>query len=243
MLVPNNNIKQVALLLDPDDNLADSISNLLEIARESRVDYILVGGSMTFEKPGSIITLVKESTDIPVYIFPGNLLQLDNRADGILLLSLISGRNPELLIGNHVIAAPELRKMKVDIIPVGYILISCGPKTSVEYMSQTEAIPSSKHSIAVATAMAGEMLGMKMIYLEAGSGAEHPVPDNIIRAVSENTTIPLIVGGGLGNPSDFKEAYAAGADIIVIGNGATQNPDILKEACRVRDSINSDIES
>jgi putative glycerol-1-phosphate prenyltransferase len=152
----------------------------------------------------------------------------------ILLLSLISGRNPELLIGNHVIAAPYLKDAKEKLVPVGYILIGCGNKTSVEYISQTEAIPSDKPEIAVATAMAGEMLGLKMIYLEAGSGASKPVPLSLIKAVRQNISVPLAVGGGIKNKQDIEEIFNAGADLIVLGNGCEKNPGLLAEACSIR---------
>lgn len=226
--------KYVALLIDPDGGQGSNPEKLLDIANKSEVDYILVGGSLTFKKPGELIREIKNKTDIPVYIFPGNLLQLDDNADGILLLSLISGRNPELLIGNHVVAAPLLKQMKSDIISVGYILISCGSKTSVEYMSQTESIPSSKPEIAVATAIAGSLLGLKMIYLEAGSGADFPVPSEIIASVRKNIDIPIFVGGGLRSPEDIEKAFRSGADIIVLGNGAVENPILLEEACKIR---------
>lgn len=230
--------KGVALLIDPDDIYNNGRDSLVLTANKHGVDYILVGGSLTFNKPGEVIKSIKKLSSIPVYIFPGNPLQLDNNADGVLLLSLISGRNPELLIGNHVIAAPFLKQMKSDIVPVGYILVSCGSKTSVEYMSQTEAIPSGKPEIAVATAIAGALLGLKMIYLEAGSGASHPVPVKLIEAVRKNIEIPMIVGGGLRSAADISSAFNAGADIIVLGNGAVNNPNLIEEACSIRDTLN-----
>ncbi len=229
--------KKVALLIDPDDGHSSNPDKLLKIANRSGVDYILVGGSLTFKKPGELIRKIKNESSIPVYIFPGNLLQLDDSADGILLLSLISGRNPELLIGNHVVAAPLLNQMKCDIISVGYILINCGSKTSVEYMSQTEAIPSAKPDIVVATAIAGALLGLKMIYLEAGSGASYPVPSEVIKSVRKNINIPIIVGGGLRKSEDIKTAFQSGADIIVLGNGAVNNPELLEEACLLRNTL------
>lgn len=230
--------KKVALLIDPDDHHGSNPERVLEVANRSGADYILVGGSLTFRKPGELIRIIKSKSDIPVYIFPGNLLQLDDSADGILLLSLISGRNPELLIGNHVVAAPLLKQMKSEIISVGYILINCGSKTSVEYMSQTEAIPSSKPEIAVATSIAGALLGLKIIYLEAGSGADYPVPPEIISSVRKNIDIPIIVGGGLRRPLDIEAAFRSGADIIVLGNGAVENPILLEEACEIRNKFN-----
>ena len=229
--------KSIALLLDPDKAKGDSLKKILRIAGESNTDYILTGGSLTFNSIDILIDNVKELSKIPVVLFPGNLLQLTLKADIILLLSLISGRNPELLIGNHVIAAPYLKNVKEKLISVGYILISCGNRTSVEYISQTESIPSDKPEIAVATAIAGEMLGLKMIYLEAGSGAKNPVPVSIVRAVRENVSIPVAVGGGIKNKKEVEEIFKAGADLIILGNGCEKNPDLLFEACRIRNEF------
>lgn len=229
--------KSIALLLDPDKSVGNSLHNILNIAEKSKTDYILAGGSLTFNNIDSLINAIRKVCSIPVILFPGNLLQLSHAADAILLLSLISGRNPELLIGNHVIAAPYLKPVQKKVISVGYILVSCGIKTSVEYISQTEAIPSDKPEIAVATAIAGEMLGLKMIYLEAGSGADHPVPQRLIRAVRDNVSIPLAVGGGIQNKKDVEEIFEAGADLIILGNGCENNPDLLTDACRIRDEF------
>ena len=229
--------KSVALLLDPDKAKGDTLQSILKIAAESNTDYILAGGSITFNSVDNLIDAVKEHCSIPLILFPGNLLQLSYKTDAILLLSLISGRNPELLIGNHVIAAPYLKDIREKLISVGYILISCGTKTSVEYMSQTEAIPSDKPDIAVATAMAGEMLGLRMIYLEAGSGASNPVPVSFVKAVRENVSIPLAVGGGIKKKKEVKEIFEAGANLIILGNGVENNPDLLTDACRIRDEF------
>ncbi len=227
--------KSIALLLDPDKAKGDSLQSILKIAKVSKTDYIFAGGSLTFTSIDNLISEIRKMCSIPVILFPGNLLQLTYKADVILLLSLISGRNPELLIGNHVIAAPYLKDIREKLMSVGYILISCGNKTSVEYISQTEAIPSDKPEIAVATAMAGEMLGLQMIYLEAGSGATIPVPVSLIRAVRENISAPLAVGGGIKNSFEVEEIFDAGADIIILGNGCEKNPALLTEACRIRD--------
>jgi phosphoglycerol geranylgeranyltransferase len=227
--------KSVALLLDPDRIGKESLMNSLRIASEKKVDYILTGGSLTFSSVDNLIDEVKKQCSIPVILFPGNLLQLSFKADAILLLSLISGRNPELLIGNHVIAAPYLRNVKEKIISVGYILVGCGTKTSVEYISQTEAIPSDKPDIVVATALAGEMLGLQMIYLEAGSGAITPVPPNIISSVRENISIPIAVGGGLKDKEEIRKTFKAGADLVILGNGCEENPGLLADACKIRD--------
>jgi phosphoglycerol geranylgeranyltransferase len=229
--------KSVALLLDPDKTKLESLSIILAIASESKTDYILAGGSLTFAGIDNLIRSVKEKCNIPLILFPGNLLQLSHEADAILLLSLISGRNSELLIGNHVLAAPYLKDIKNKLISTGYILINCGTKTSVEYMSQTEAIPSDKTDIVVATALAGEMLGMKLIYLEAGSGAMKPVPVTVIKSVRDNISIPLAVGGGLKSKNEIEETFSAGADLIILGNGCEKNPQLLIDACKIRDKF------
>ncbi|HKK43586.1 MAG TPA: geranylgeranylglyceryl/heptaprenylglyceryl phosphate synthase [Bacteroidales bacterium] len=229
--------KSIALLLDPDKASSESLENILGIAGECKTDYIMAGGSITFNSVENLIDKVKNLTSIPVVLFPGNLLQLTHKADAVLLLSLISGRNPELLIGNHVIAAPYLKDSKEKLVSVGYILVSCGNKTSVEYISQTEAIPCDKHEIVVATALAGEMLGMRMIYLEAGSGASSPVPVSVIRSVRENISIPVAVGGGIKNEKEVEEIFRAGADLVILGNGCEEKPELLKAACMVRDRM------
>jgi putative glycerol-1-phosphate prenyltransferase len=227
----------IGLLLDPDKSKGESLRNILSIAEDCHTDFILTGGSLTFNSIENLIGEVRKHCSIPVVLFPGNLLQLTHKADIIMLLSLISGRNPELLIGNHIIAAPYLKTVKEKLISVGYILINCGSMTSVEYISQTDAIPSDKPEIAVATALAGEMLGLGMIYLEAGSGAEKPVPVNIIKAVRENVLIPIAVGGGIRNKKDIEEIFNAGADTIILGNGCEKNPELLRDACMVRDKL------
>jgi phosphoglycerol geranylgeranyltransferase len=229
--------RSIALLIDPDKAKENSLKNIIKTANESKTDYIFAGGSLTFNSIENLITEIRKLCTIPVILFPGNLLQLSHKADIILLLSLISGRNPELLIGNHVIAAPYLKDVKEKVVPVGYILISCGTKTSVEYISQSEAIPHDKPEIAVATAMAGEMLGLQMIYLEAGSGASNPVPVSLVKAVRENITIPLAVGGGIKSSNQVEEIFNAGADLVILGNGCENNPVLLTEACRIRDKL------
>jgi phosphoglycerol geranylgeranyltransferase len=229
----------IGLLLDPDKSSGESLRNILAIAEECHTDFILTGGSLTFNSIDNLIDEVRNHCTLPVVLFPGNLLQLSLKADIIMLLSLISGRNPELLIGNHIIAAPYLKTVREKLVSVGYILINCGSLTSVEYISQTEAIPSDKPEIAVATALAGEMLGLGMIYLEAGSGASKPVPVSIVRAVRENVLIPIAVGGGICNINEIEEIFDAGADVIILGNGCEKNPELLRDACRVRDRIRS----
>jgi putative glycerol-1-phosphate prenyltransferase len=229
--------KSIALLLDPDKAKGESLLNILKIAEEVKTDYILAGGSLTFNDIEDLIANVRLQCSIPIILFPGNLLQLTLKADNIMLLSLISGRNPDLLIGNHVIAAPHLKNVKDKLISVGYILISCGAKTSVEYISQTAAIPSDKPEIAVATALAGEMLGLRMIYLEAGSGADSHVPVSTINAVRENISIPIAVGGGIKSKNEVRDIFNAGANLIILGNGCENNPDLLIDACKTRDEF------
>jgi phosphoglycerol geranylgeranyltransferase len=230
--------KKVAILIDPDKYDDEGIKDLAARASAARADFFLAGGSLTHRPVNELIKRLKELTSIPVILFPGSLLQLTTEADNIFLLSLISGRNPELLIGNHVIAAPYLKGVKEKVLPVGYILINCGPITSVEYMSQTSAIPYDKTDLVTATAIAGEMLGMKAIYLEGGSGAQKPVDPKTIAAVKNEISIPLITGGGLRSSSDIKKAFNAGADMVVIGNGCEGNHDLINDACAARDIIN-----
>jgi phosphoglycerol geranylgeranyltransferase len=232
-----NKEKKTGLLLDPDKASGGSLSNILKIAEENKTDFILAGGSLTFSNIDNLIDAIKKECSIPIILFPGNLLQLTHKADVILLLSLISGRNPELLIGNHVIAAPFLKDVRSKLISVGYILINCGSKTSVEYISQTEAIPSDKPEIVVATALAGEMLGLNMIYLEAGSGASSSVPPEIISSVRENVSVPIAVGGGIKEKKQISAIFKAGADMIILGNGCEKKPELLIDACRIRDEF------
>lgn len=229
--------KSIGLLLDPDKAQGDSLRNLLKIASDSKADYIFTGGSLSSAGIDTLIDEIRNNCHIPVVLFPGNLLQLNLKADIILFLSLISGRNPEFLIGNHVIAAPFLRNSKEKIVPVGYILVGCGNRTSVEYISQTGAIPCDKTDIVVATALAGEMLGLRMIYLEAGSGADHHIPIATIRSVKQNVSIPVAVGGGMRRVTEIEQVYAAGADLVILGNGCEESPVLLREACLVRDSF------
>jgi phosphoglycerol geranylgeranyltransferase len=220
----NKGKKLFAVLIDPDKFSAD----ILRIAEASKVDLLLVGGSLlTNGNFASCIRTIKNSTKIPVLIFPGNSLQISSEADAILLLSLISGRNPDLLIGKHVIAAPMLRKSGLEIIPTGYMLIDSGRQTTALYMSATNPVPYDKDDIATCTAMAGEMLGLKMIYMDAGSGAEKTVSAAMIRAVRKELSVPLIIGGGINTPGKAIMACKAGADIVVVGNAIEKNKKII----------------
>lgn len=230
--------KRFALLVDPDKYDDRSLEELIVHINQDSPDLLLVGGSILFKPIEITITALKLGTKIPVFIFPGNVIQLSDRADGILFLSLISGRNPEFLIGNHVLAAPHLSRSGIEVIPTGYMLIENGLSTSVEYISNTRPIPAGKTEIAVATAMAGEMLGMKAIYLEAGSGAARMVGLDMIRAIRRIISLPLIVGGGITSVESAREVYNAGADIIVVGTALEKQPGLVKDFCTLREELN-----
>lgn len=194
------------------------------------VDFFFIGGSLiTHYQMDRLIGQIREYTDIPTVLFPGNSLHITPSADAILLLSLISGRNPEFLIGQHVTAAPLLKKSNLEILPTGYLLIESGRTTTVSYISNTIPIPSDKPDIAACTALAGEMLGLHYLFLDAGSGALHPVPAPMIRAVRQATQIPLIVGGGIDTVAKALLALEAGADVIVVGNALERDPAFLAE--------------
>ncbi len=218
-----------ALLVDPDKHDPESLTWIGKHAHRETVDFLFVGGSLVSGSVDETVAILKEHTDIPIILFPGNVLQITPRADAILLLSLISGRNPEYLIGNHVIAAPILKKTNLEIIPTAYILIENGRSTSVEYMSNTKPIPADKIDLTVATAMAGEMLGHKLVYLEAGSGALETVNTEMIREVSSQISIPLIVGGGIHTAGQIRDIYEAGADMVVVGSALEKDPGALLE--------------
>ena len=210
--------KLFALLLDPDKCDTDHLNKILSVASQSNISMLLVGGSLVNSDLNIFILKIKKRSKIPIVLFPGSAQQFAKEADAILLLSLISGRNPEFLIGNHVLASEAIKRSGVEILPTGYMLIESGVQTSVQYMSNTMPIPSTKIDIAVATALAGQQLGLKLIYLEAGSGAKNPVPVEMIKAIRNEIDIPLIVGGGLRTPEQVKTVWNAGADMVVVGN-------------------------
>lgn len=221
--------KKLAILVDPDRAEEKQLAKLCREAKRVKADFFLIGGSLLVNgNLGAALTILKKHTDIPLILFPGNALQVHPKADGILLLSLISGRNPELLIGQHVQAAPLLKKSKLQIIPTGYILVDGGKPTTVSYITQTQPVPANKPGIAACTALAGEQLGLRCIYLEAGSGAENPVRPDMIAAVKQELSIPLIVGGGLRSAKQVEDAWHAGADIVVIGTAIENDPDFLR---------------
>jgi phosphoglycerol geranylgeranyltransferase len=207
------------ILLDPDKMPLSRLSSFILECEKSGVDGFLIGGSLllngNFEE---FIERIKDITSLPVIIFPGSVNQICSKADAILFLSVISGRNAEHLIGEHVVAAPIIKKSKIEPISTGYVLVEAGSLTTAQYMNGSPPIPRNKPEIAAATALAAEYLGMKFIYLEAGSGAEKSIPNEMVKAVSEYCAIPLIVGGGIRNPKDAKEKVENGAKIIVTGN-------------------------
>ena len=211
--------KKFVVLIDPDKPSNEQIIDIVQRSINAGVDFFFVGGSLlTTDSLDNCIKLIKKHSEIPVLIFPGNSLQISKWCDGFLLLSLISGRNSEMLIGRHVIAAPYLKLYGNEIIPTGYMLIDGGCPTSVSYMSNTTPIPHDKDDIAMCTALAGEMLGLKVIYMDAGSGATNPISNDMIYKVKNSINIPLIVGGGIKTPEKAAEIAKAGADIVVVGN-------------------------
>lgn len=221
--------KILAILIDPDETDPQKLPLMLGSAAGAGVSLVLVGGSLVNRPVDPLVAEIRKITSLPVLLFPGNPVQLSDKADGLLLLSLISGRNPEFLIGNHVIAARFLKESGLEVIPTGYMLIENGGASSVEYMSNTRPLPRNKPDLAISTAIAGEMLGLKLIYMEGGSGAPGIIPPEIISAVRQNIGIPLIVGGGIRTAGDLKRVYDAGADIAVVGNSVEQDETILGE--------------
>ncbi|WP_040497070.1 geranylgeranylglyceryl/heptaprenylglyceryl phosphate synthase [Fulvivirga imtechensis] len=223
--------KSLAILIDPDKvEDISSLTGLLNLAKECYVDYFFVGGSLiTQQNLDKVIKAIKSSCSIPTVLFPGSNMHLDLSADGILFLSLISGRNPDLLIGQHVVAAPILKNSGIEVLPTGYILINSERTSAVSYMSNTSPIPPDKYSIAASTAMAGEMLGLKLIFIDAGSGAREAITPKMIQQVKKSVNVPVIVGGGINSAAKAKASLEAGADVIVIGNAAEKNPNLVIE--------------
>lgn len=231
----HNGKRMLAVLIDPDKVNELHLDKICHNCNEAGVDFFFVGGSLlTNGDLANTVLSIKNRSTIPVVLFPGNHQQVDEHADAILLLSLISGRNPDLLIGQHVLAAQRLKSAEIEIMPTGYLLIDGGNMTTVQYVSGTAPIPVNRPEIAATTALAGEQLGMKLIFAEAGSGAKHPVPAEMIRAIRREINIPLIVGGGIRTPEKAEESYAAGADIVVVGNQFETNPELIFEIAATR---------
>lgn len=221
-----------AILIDPDKCSDERLKVIKNAMGQYTPDLILIGGSLVMGSTSdAVLTCQKHFPKTPTLLFPGDETQLTPIADAIMVLSLISGRNPEYLIGQHVRASVKIKQMGLQTIPTGYILIDGGNTTSVQYISNTMPIPREKTELAIATALASEQLGHKMVYLEAGSGALNHVPAEMIRAVRKSIDIPLIVGGGLKSAQDIRNVFNAGADIVVVGSAIERNPEIVKELC------------
>ncbi len=225
-----NGEKLFAILIDPDKQDAKDLLKIIEKCNSTKVDMFFVGGSLlTNDYLKNCITTIKNNSKIPVVLFPGNAMQVDEQADAILFLSLISGRNAEMLIGKQVITAPILKKSSLEVIPTGYMLIDSGKQTTVSYMSNTTPIPHDKEQVAKCTALAGEMLGLKMIFMDGGSGALNPISTKMIRSVSKTIDVPLVIGGGINSGKKAIENCKAGADIIVVGNAIEKNERLINE--------------
>jgi len=229
--------KMFFLLIDPDKVPDDSIKHLFEKAGTNLPDLVLIGGSLISKPVEPVIEKIKKVSLLPIFLFPGSLLQISGKADGILLLNLISGRNPEYLIGNHVVAAPLIKYYRLEAIPTGYILIAGTRNTSVEIVSNTHPLPVQRPDIITATALAGEYMGNRLIYLEKGSGADMPVPADIVARVKEESSVPLIVGGGIRSATQAEELYQAGADILVVGNAIEKRPGFIKDMRDLADNL------
>ncbi len=220
--------KRLAILIDPEKWTDVQLKNWSKKIDKAHIDFVLLGSSLSSRPYDDAIQLLKKHTQKPVLLFPGNSLQLSAYADALLNLSLISGRNAELLIGEQVRSAVIIKNLKLETIPTGYILIDGGTRTSVEYMSQTSSIPREKTDIAVATALAGTQLGLKCIYLEAGSGAMQSVPNSMITAVKQMVEIPVIVGGGIRTLDEIESKWKAGADVVVVGTAFERDGSLLE---------------
>ncbi len=220
----SNGQKLLAVLLDPDKIILENLNHLIDKINQSPATHVFVGGSIVQNNIlGELISELKKKTNLPVILFPGDPSQISPQADGILFLSLLSGRNPDYLIEYQVQAAPILKKTNLEVISTGYILIESGNETAVARVSKTKPLSRENLDLVLATAQAGEMLGNQFIYLEAGSGAKQPVPTEMIELISQNVEIPVIVGGGIVDLHGIQKAYKAGADLVVIGTAFENN--------------------
>jgi putative glycerol-1-phosphate prenyltransferase len=227
------NKKSLAVLIDPDKMQLEAVSGFISKVNQSIATHIFVGGSEVEEDVTETLVIeIKKYTELPVILFPGDVIQITDKADGILFLSLISGRNPDYLIGKHVEAVSRLKNSSLEIIPTGYLLVENGKQTSVERVSKTQPLKRNAIETIVDTAKAGELLGMKLIYFEAGSGATHPIETEIISKVKRELNIPLIVGGGIRSKIQLELAYKAGADFVVIGTAFEKDEDFFNEIKR-----------
>lgn len=218
----------IAVLLDPDKFENQDIDSLIDKANFASIDYFFIGGSTgTQEQTKKLVSLVKAKSSIPIILFPGSSEQISNEADGILLLNLISGRNPDFLIGHHINAAETLNNSSIEILSTSYVLIDGGNTSSVSYISQTSPIPRNQLSIIRKTVLAGEQIGHRICFLDAGSGATFPISKEIIETVRKTISNPLIVGGGIRSIEEIKIAFENGANLVVIGNQIEENIDFL----------------
>ena len=222
--------KSFAVLIDPDKVNNPMLDELTDLCVAANVDYLLVGGSLVISNHlDECVQHIKQNCSLPIILFPGSPTQISKYADALLYLSLISGRNPELLIGQHVVSAPFVRNSGLEIMPTGYIVVDGGAPTTVSYISNASPVPADKNEIAMCTAMAGEMLGMKLIYMDSGSGAKRAISETMIESVAKSIVAPLIIGGGI---RDAEKAYLnckAGADVIVVGNAIEKDASLIKE--------------
>ncbi len=222
--------KSFAVLIDPDKVNDANMEQLIALAVTAKVDYFLVGGSLVVSSYlDECVQLIKKNCGIPTILFPGSPSQVSKYADALLYLSLISGRNADLLVGQHVISAPVVKQSGLEIMPTGYMVIDGGAPTTVSYISNAAPIPADKNEIAMCTAMAGEMLGMKLIYMDAGSGAKRAITESMIKKVASCIEVPLIIGGGIIEPEKAYLNCKAGADVIVVGNAIEKDPNLIKE--------------
>jgi putative glycerol-1-phosphate prenyltransferase len=237
-----------AVLADPDKIALSEMPALARLCNNAGVDYLLMGGSLVvMHQMDACIQRFRAESDIPVILFPGSPAQVTPYADALLYLSLVSGRNPELLIGQHVISAPAVKASGLEVMSTGYMVIDGGAPTTVSYMSHAAPIPANKPDIALCTAWASELLGQHLLYMDAGSGARFPVSAEMIQKVSSHTAIPLFVGGGMRSAEDVQRAASAGATVVVVGNAIEKDPMLIKElanavhdAAPVREHTNRD---
>lgn len=212
------NEKLLAVLIDPDKFSLGNASSFIEKVNQSIATHIFIGGSIVSDgKTDQLVSEIKKHTNLPIVLFPGDISQITNKADALLFLSLISGRNPDYLIGKHVEAVSKLKSTRLEIISTGYILIESGKETAIEKVTNTKPIARKNIQKIVDSSIAGQHLGMKLMYLEAGSGATEPISVDIINNVKQELNVPLIVGGGIRSKAELENAFNAGADIVVIG--------------------------
>jgi phosphoglycerol geranylgeranyltransferase len=234
--------KALAVLIDPDQP-TESVAKIAQQCAQQQVDFIFVGGSIvTAGVMTETILEIKRNCHCSIYIFPGNEFMIDEQADGILFLSLLSGRNPEYLIGKQVVSAPVLAASDLDIVPTAYLLIDGGKETSVSYISNTKPIPADKPDIAMATALAGKLMGMQCVYMDAGSGALQHISTKMVNRVKQQVKLPLIIGGGIRSAETARDLYKAGADILVIGNGVEQSESLIATISDVKNGIGQKVE-